>query len=85
MINKSAGIPCLPQWDALKDNKNSLLIFMNEKGFPLKFSGKSKSKGRIQTVEMTATKVTRKTLKFSEFTIPDDYHISDMTGFLEGK
>jgi len=70
--------------DALKDNNNPLLIFMNEKGFPLKFSGKSQSKGEVQTFEMTAVKVIKNALKPSEFTIPEDYHISDMTGFLEG-
>jgi hypothetical protein len=71
--------------DALKDKNNPLLIFMNESGFPLKFKGKSGTGMQTQSVEMTAVKVARKLLDPSDFVIPDDYHISDMTGLLEGR
>ena len=70
--------------DALKDQNNPLLVFMNENGFPLKLIGRSSAGPEVQTVEMTAVKVTRIALSPSEFTIPDDYHISDLTGLLEG-
>jgi len=71
--------------DALKDKNNPLLIFMDESGFPLKFKGESGSGSQVQSIEMTAVKVTWKTLDPSDFVIPDDYHISDMTSLMEGR
>ena len=70
---------------ALKDKNNPLMIFMDESGFPLKFKGKSGAGHGTpaQRIEITAVKVTRKILDPSDFEIPDDYHISDMTGLIE--
>jgi hypothetical protein len=70
--------------DALKDQNNPLLVFMNENGFPLKLTGSSGGRPEAQAVEMTAVKVSRIALDPSEFVIPDNYHISDLTGLLEG-
>lgn len=69
--------------DALRDNNNPLMIFMDESGFPLKFKGKSGSGTQAQSMEMTAVKVDRKPLDPSDFLIPDDYHISDMSSLIE--
>jgi hypothetical protein len=70
--------------EALKDKNNPLLVFMDESGFPLKFKGQPGSGPGSQTqrIEMTAVAVTRKTLDPSDFLIPDDYHISDMTNLM---
>ena len=67
----------------LKDNNNPLLLFMNEKGFPLRFTGESKSNGRDYSFEIVAVKVAPGNLNPAYFDIPEDYHISDMTSLLE--
>ena len=69
--------------EVLKDRNNPLLLFMNEKGFPLRFIGKSNTKGQSYDFEMVAVKVTPGNLDPGDFEIPEDYHISDMTGLLE--
>ncbi len=69
--------------EVLKDKNNPLLLFMNEKGFPLRFKGKSKTGGQSFYFEMVAVEVTRKKLATGDFEIPEDYHISDMTSFLD--
>ena len=71
--------------DVLKDKNNPLLLFMNEKGFPLRFTGKSNSNGQSYNFEMVAVKVTPGSLNSDNFEIPADYHVSDMTSFLERK
>ena len=69
--------------EVLKDKNNPLLMFMNEKGFPLRFAGKSNADGQSYDFEIIAVKVSPGTLDPRDFEIPADYHISDMTGFLE--
>jgi hypothetical protein len=69
--------------EVLKDKNNPLLLFMNEKGFPLRFIGKSISNGQNYNFEMVAVKVAQGHLDPGDFEIPEDYHISDMTSFLE--
>jgi hypothetical protein len=69
--------------EVLKDKKNPLLLFMNENGFPLRFTGKSNSDGQSFNFEMVAVKVSPGYLDPVNFEIPADYHISDMTSFLE--
>ncbi len=69
--------------EVLKDKNNPLLLFMNEKGFPLRFIGKSNTNGQSYHFEMVAVKVTPGNLDPGDFEIPEDYHISDMTSFLE--
>jgi hypothetical protein len=71
--------------DALKDKNNPLMIFIDESGFPLKFKGMSGSgvDSQARSMEMTAVKVDRKPLDPSDFLIPDDYHISDMSSLIE--
>jgi hypothetical protein len=71
--------------DVLKDKNNPLLLFMNEKGFPLRFTGKTNSNGQSYDFEMVAIKVTPGSLNSDNFEIPADYHVSDMTSFLERK
>jgi len=71
--------------DVLKDKNNPLLVFMNEKGFPLRFAGKSNSNGKFYDFEMIAVKITPRSLDPGDFEIPADYHVSDMTNFLERK
>ena len=71
--------------DILKDKNNPLLLFMNEKGFPLRFTGKTNSNGQSHDFEMVAIKVTTGSLNPDNFEIPADYHVSDMTSFLERK
>ena len=56
---------------------------MNQKGFPLRFTGNSNSNGQLYDFEMVAVKVTPGHLNPGDFEIPVDYHISDMTSFLE--
>ena len=69
--------------DVLKDKNNPLLLFMNKKGFPLRFTGKSSSNGASYNFEMVAVKVTPGILDPGDFEIPAGYHVSDMTGFME--
>jgi len=69
--------------EVLKDKNNPLLLFMNEKGFPLRVTGKSSSNGNSSDFEMVAVKVTQGNLDPGDFEIPADYHVSDMTGFME--
>ena len=69
--------------NVLKDKNNPLLLFMNEKGFPLRFTGKSDSNGQGYNFEIIAVKVSPGNLDPGYFEIPKDYHISDMTSFLE--
>lgn len=69
--------------DVLKDKNNPLLLFMNEKGFPLRFTGKSNNNSQSYSFEMIAVKVTPRSMNAGDFIIPADYHISDMTSFLE--
>jgi hypothetical protein len=71
--------------DALKDKNNPLMIFMDESGYPLKFKGKTGFGSQEQSIEMTAVKVIRKLMDPSDFAIPDDYHVSDMTDLFERK
>ncbi len=69
--------------EVLKDKNNPLLLFMNEKGFPLRITGKSNAGGQSNNFEMIAVKVTPGYLDPDDFEIPEDYQISDMTSFLE--
>jgi hypothetical protein len=69
--------------EVLKDMNNPLLLFMNQKGFPLRFTGNSNSNGQSYDFEMIAVKVTPVQLDPGDFEIPADYHISDMSSFLE--
>jgi hypothetical protein len=71
--------------EVLKDKNNPLLLFMNEKGFPLRFLGKSNTQGQSYDFEMVAEKVIAGNLDPGDFEIPENYHISDMTSFLERK
>jgi hypothetical protein len=57
---------------------------MNGKGFPLKLIGRANAGQQEQTVEMTVIKIERTTLNPEEFSLPDDYQVSDLTGLLEG-
>jgi len=70
--------------EALQDKNNPLLAFMNGKGFPLKLIGRANAGQQEQTVEMTVIKIERTTLNPEEFSLPDDYQVSDLTGLLEG-
>ena len=70
--------------EVLKDENNPLLVFMNEKGFPLKLIGRTDAKATLNTFEMMATEINQLVMDPAEFSIPDDYYISDLTGLLEG-
>jgi hypothetical protein len=69
--------------ETLRDKNNPLLFFMNEKGFPMKLIGKSKTGAQIQTLEMTAVKISQKVMDPAYFIVPDDYHITDMSGMIQ--
>ena len=69
--------------EVLKDKNNPLLLFMSEKGFPLRFAGESSSNGTSYNFEMVAVEVIPVSLDPGVFEIPADYQVSDVTGFME--
>ena len=71
--------------EVLKNENNPLTLFMDGKGFPLKFSARRETDSGDPDFEMTAVKITSGPMDPAEFEIPADYSISDMTRFLQGK